>query len=207
MRIYSDSERSSAAASFAKSAQSRGGTRSFSSSVHFSITRATPKKESLPRVCPGTREAESRATTETTPRGGGSTVMKEWSRCCAAQVRPVDILAKFFAPNRAGRLALDGNRQSFAAEPAIGDVAQVANGGSAPFGKCLAVCRLQRQPVGPDIHTLMIFTIRCWRQHRAVNSPKTAVWRFFFARNSPSGVDKLFTVWCNCRHQPHGASP
>ena len=171
MRQYSDSERSSAAASFARSVQSLGGTRSLSSSVHFSIMQALPEKESLPRACPNTREAESRATTETTPRGGGRTVMSAWSSGRTAQVRPVNILAKLFAPDRAGRLALDGNRQSFAAEPAIGDVSQVANGRSAPFGKRLAVFRIQRQPVGLDIHTRMIFTIRCLRQHLAVNSP------------------------------------
>lgn len=61
MRQYSDSERSSAAASFARSVQSLGGTRSFSSSVHFSLMRVLPEKESLPRVCPGTREGQSRA--------------------------------------------------------------------------------------------------------------------------------------------------
>lgn len=76
MRQYSDSERSSAAASFARSVQSLGGTRSLSSSVHFSIMRVLPEKESLHRACPNTMEDESRATTETTSSGGGRTVMK-----------------------------------------------------------------------------------------------------------------------------------
>ena len=75
MRQYSESDRSSAAASFARSVHKLGGTRSFSSSVHFSPLMVwNPEKESLPRVCPGAREAESRATTETTPRGGGRKV-------------------------------------------------------------------------------------------------------------------------------------
>ena len=74
MRQYSESDRSSAAASFARSVHKLGGTRSFSSSVHFSLMAWNPEQESLQRVCPGTREAESRATTETTARGGGRKV-------------------------------------------------------------------------------------------------------------------------------------
>lgn len=80
MRQYSDSDRSSAAASFARSVQRLGGTRSFSSSVHFSPLMVwNPEKESLPRVCPGTREAKIRAPTETTTRGGGRKVRSSWS--------------------------------------------------------------------------------------------------------------------------------
>ncbi len=174
MRQYSDSEWSSAAASFARSVQSLGGTRSFSSlvnSVHFSLMRVLPEKESLHRACPNTMEAESRATTETTSRGEGSTVIDAWSSCCAAQVGPVNILAELFTPYSTGRLALDGYRQTLAAETTIRHVAQVPESRSAPCGKGLAVDRLQGKPVSLDIHTLMIFTIWCCRQHLAVNSP------------------------------------
>lgn len=183
MRQYSDSERSSAAASFARSVQSLGGTRSFSSSVHFSLMQELPEKESLHRACPNTMEAESRATTETTSRGGGSTVIDAWSSCCAAQVGPVNILAELFTPYSTGRLALDGYRQTLAAATTIRHVAQVPESRSAPCGNGLAVDRLQGKPVSLDIHTRMIFTIWCCRQHLA---PSVRWCRILLQRRSSS---------------------
>ena len=56
MRQYSDSERSSEAASLARSVQSPGGTRSFSSSVHFSVVMRHPTKRRPARGVPGRAE-------------------------------------------------------------------------------------------------------------------------------------------------------
>ena len=89
----------------------------------------------------------------------------------AAQIRPVNVWAHVFAPDGALRFALNSHRKFFAARFAIGNISKMPNRRFAGGSKQLALVGAQIVKVCFEIHTPMIFTVWCCRQHLTVNSP------------------------------------
>lgn len=83
MRQYSDSERSSAAASLARSCQRLGGTRSFSSSVFFSASGGmVDLRKKIPTRASAATGRGNRTSGETTPGGGSKRVALPRGQVC-----------------------------------------------------------------------------------------------------------------------------
>ena len=121
MRQYSDSERSSALASFDNASSNDSGTRNFTSSEFFSMARPVSRRKKsgpTPGGKRGTGQEPQRRKENTrcggeTPfcgRGtsGGDLVGWTW-RKRATQIRPVDVVAQILAAHTAPRCLLDLN--------------------------------------------------------------------------------------------------
>lgn len=93
------------------------------------------------------------------------------SRIRLAHICPVRRWAQALDRHLSFGFALDIDGQSLTTGLAIGHIAQMTDRGLAGNGERFTFIGAQSIKVFSEIHTPMIFTVRCCRQHPSVNSP------------------------------------
>lgn len=87
-----------------------------------------------------------------------------------SQDSPINVRPQLFTRHGRRRFPLDVDSKRLSAHFSIRDVSQMSGRSSAAFREFIALVLAQRQPKGFEVHSQMIFTKRCCRQHHFVTS-------------------------------------